>query len=288
MRVLIFGSNGMLGRELSKNNRDGYTIIEVKKEDCDLLEIEKINEYIVKQNPEIVINAAGVVNINLCESDKISANKINALSVLKMALACNQIKAKFIQISTDHFYIDDAQKKHKESDYVTIKNYYACTKFIAESYAALADNHLIIRSNIVGFKEFPKKTSFLDWAIAEIINQSQMTLFKDYYCSSIDIYNFSSILWKAVENNLVGLYNVASSDVLSKAEFILMLSEKFGIPLNAPIFTNIKKVYGKDFIQRATTNGLDTRKIQYALKIKMPSTKQVIEKIKEVYDERYE
>lgn len=283
MKILLFGSTGMLGKVLKESLQRDYEVIAIDRDKCDFAVSSNINSIIMNYMPDIVINCVAIVDINLCETEKEYVYKVNAFAVAQIALACNIIDAKFIQISTDHYYYNEYDKQHSETDPIILLNYYAHSKFQGETYALLSKKHLIIRTNIIGFPGSRGRKGFLDWAIDSIYKQEKMTLFVDYFVSSIDVYQFSDILKIMILKNICGLYNVASKDVLSKAKFIEILSKKLNVKLKDPVYIKIEEQIG--LTTRANSLGLDINKIENKHGINMPNAYQVIDKIVEVYYE---
>lgn len=282
MKIMIFGATGMLGQALVECFKKKHELILVERADCDLFVTENIFTYIIKMNPLIVINAAALVDINSCEVNKEYAFRVNSIAVSRMALACNQIGAKLVQVSTDHYYINDSDKKHTEENLVSIVNYYAYTKFVAEAYALLSLKHLIIRTNIVGFNRNTNKKNFIEWAVDGITNEKRLTLFNDYFISSIDIYQFCEIIKNMISFDLLGLYNVGCKEVISKACFVQILAEKLNKNLNLPCYVSVYENY--NLVKRANSLGLDVSKIEGALGCSMPSVYEVVNKLVEVYN----
>lgn len=284
MKVIIFGANGMLGSVL-KNQYQDWQLITPSHAECDFSKKQCVSSFIDSVQPGVVINAAAVVNIDTCEKDKNLALNVNGLAVAEMAMACNKWQASFVQISTDHYYINDGSRKHTEEEPVHLINYYAQTKFIGEVYALLADRHLIVRTNIIGFKAKKNQQTFLEWAIERIFNKEQINLFSDYFTSSIDIYHFSAILKSLITKNIYGIFNVGANEVLSKSDFIIKLASKMQISLNQPNLCSVSNE--KNLIIRANSLGLDVSKVESVLNQSMPSSEEVIQKILEVYHNEY-
>jgi dTDP-4-dehydrorhamnose reductase len=274
----------MLGKELVSyfNQYPNIEMIKASKSDCDISKIEKIETFIEEIGPNVIINSAAIIDIKLCEEEKDYVFAVNSLSVSRMAFAANKIGAQLVQISTDHYYSGDGEKKHTENDSVSLLNHYAYTKFVGENYAILAKKKLIIRTNIVGFKMGQGQETFIEWAIRSLENNAQLTLFEDYFVSSIDIYSFSKILKKMIDKGACGLYNVSSCEVMSKANFIHLLSLRLNIPLNKPKYVRVNGLENS-LVKRANSLGLDIRKVEENLGIEMPKIDQVISNICEVY-----
>ena len=278
--VLLFGANGMLGKVLLRELSKKFRTIPATRSDCDLSDLEGIEDFVLECNPNYIINTAAIVNLDLCEQYPELAFKVNAQAVSKMALAANKIGAQLIQISTDHYYLNSGPMKHSETNPISIVNSYAYSKFSGEIYAKIALKNLIIRTNIIGFKD--NKNSFLDWAFEKIYSTETIRLFDDFFCSSIDIWNFSEILVKCIDKELSGLYNISSRDVLSKATFVNLLAQYLGINLRN---FEYKSVIEESIlsVRRANSLGLDVSKVEKDLGQNMYNSEKVIKKIIEVY-----
>ena len=61
-RVLLLGGTGMIGRNiLSKVEESGWEFLSPSSKDLDLTEFDNTLNFIRKENPDIIINAAGFV-----------------------------------------------------------------------------------------------------------------------------------------------------------------------------------------------------------------------------------
>lgn len=281
MRVLILGSLGMLGRALvAEGQRRNYTVLGIdiadKKHPLDITrkdDFEKIYNFF---NPEIIINTVAIVDLALCENNPCKAYLVNCRPISHICDTCQKNGTYFIQISTDHFYVNDGRKKHSETDKIIIVNEYARTKFLAEQLAMLYSPSLIIRTNIVGLKEDELKPTFVEWFINELKNGNSIKLFYDYFTSSIDVVSFSVYLFNLIEMKITGLLNLASSTVSSKKEFIELVASKLELSLNNSI---VDSCLSMTDVRRANSLGLDVSKAEKLLGQKLPDISKVAENI---------
>lgn len=287
MKILLLGANGMLGqslyREFSKD--DGMNIITVARENADymfdLLDDLSLKDCFMHVKPDICINTAAIVNLSLCDENHELAYNTNARLSACLAAFSKACNTYYIQISTDHYYMGDGRKKHDEKHAVIFCNEYARTKYAGEKFAEIYDNTLILRTNIVGFRRNPNKKTFLEWVMESILTGSEMTLFRDFFTSSISTELFAKILRDVIQQRLVGTYNLASSTVSSKEEFIVGLSKK--IFNRVPIYRqgSVNVLGGA---KRANSLGLDVKKIENVLGYSMPDLEQVLYSIKKEYN----
>ncbi len=287
MKILLLGSKGMLGQSIRRQfTAEGMQLFGVDRaqaEYCfDLLDDDKLEQCILEVKPDMIINTAAIVNLDLCERDSGSAYQLNARLPGLLANLCRKYGCYLVHISTDQYYYGDGAKIHGETIPLQLVNEYARTKFAGEQMALTHRDCLVLRTNIVGFRGTEQKT-FLEWAISEIENQRKMTLFADFYTSSIHTVDFSRILYDLLKKHPTGIYNLASSEVSSKKDFILGLSWK--IFEKAPVYEigSVKNIQGTP---RADSLGLDTRKIEELVGYRMPDREETLNSIKNEYLER--
>ena len=131
MKILITGSNGQLGNELQKIVATGTAEIgsvseeiknsEVFAMDVDTLDItnlEQVKRVLNEIKPTVVINCAAATNVDGCEENQDLAFKINSLGPRNLAMVCEEIGAKIVQVSTDYVFSGVGETPLKESDLV--------------------------------------------------------------------------------------------------------------------------------------------------------------------------
>lgn len=290
-KVLLFGSCGMLGQSIKKFflQKDDIKLVTAARANadynfdfCNDKEIELCFSNVM---PDVVINSAAIVSLDECEKNKFLAYQINSRFVSILENLCRAHNSYLVQISTDHYYQNAKDKKHDEKFPLTFINEYARTKFCGEQFALSSDTNLVLRTNIVGFKFHEGKKTFLEWVLENVAQDLPMTLFTDFYTSSIHTSQFAKILYDILQIRPHGIYNLASSTVLSKKEFILNLANK--IFQKNPNYKEASVKGNRLNVQRADSLGLDVSKIENLLGYKMPNQDEVIESIKtEIADRR--
>lgn len=285
MKVLLVGSTGMLGQAILKmywgKNIFPKTVSRTNADhNIDLVKnTEKIIDVIKSEKPDIVINTAAWINLEECEKNPGEAYILNGKLPGLISDTCNLIGSYFVQISTDHFYINDNLKQHLETDKVILLNEYARTKFIGESLALINKNTLVLRTNIVGFRSNNNLT-FVEWIFNNLENDNQITGFTNYYTSSIDVYTFSAVLSQLIEKQITGIINIGSNDVISKYDFIFRIAQS----INKEFLVSEGKMEDNN-IKRGNSLGLNVMKVEAILNQKMPSSEKVIQNIVGKYKE---
>ena len=275
----------MLGQELTRYFSSlGNEVVGIARKNADynfdISDDKRLLECFEIEKPNIIINTIAIVNLNNCETDKCNAYLVNSRPAGIISNYCHENNIYFVQISTDHYYTGDDDKKHSETDEIYLLNEYARTKYLAELLSLINPYALVIRTNIVGFRGWENET-FVEWALCSLKSKVDINVFEDYYTSSIDVYNFSRILWDLISDKPSGIYNLASSEVSSKKDFIFSLADSFNLSTSTCTPTKINN----DGLKRATSLGLNTEKIENYLGYKLPTLKEVTDSLKEYYED---
>jgi len=131
-KILIIGSNGMLGSELMKVFSE-CNVVGLDKKDIDITQEEEIDKKIKELNPNFVINAAAYTDVDGCETNHVLAEDVNGKAVGYLAKSVEKIGAIFVQYSTD--YVFDGEKKdgYAENDEPENPvNFYGKSKLLGE------------------------------------------------------------------------------------------------------------------------------------------------------------
>jgi dTDP-4-dehydrorhamnose reductase len=276
MAILLFGATGMLGQAIAAEaTRRGDALCRVSRHGpdrtIDLASIDGIKPLLAEVAPALVINAAAIADIEACERDPVSALAVNARAVLAMAEFCRDATIPFVQISTDHFFTGNGAAPHSELAPVALVNHYARTKFLAEGFASLAPQALIVRTNITGLRRSPGRPSFAEWALDALERRAPLRLFDDFYTSTIDTPSFARALFDLMKKGATGVVNLASRTIASKRHFVHTLASAMGIALDWDGPASVATFA----VARAESLGLDVAKAERLLGYALPDIEQV-------------
>jgi dTDP-4-dehydrorhamnose reductase len=271
----------MLGIALSKEViRRGAEYVGVARRNAsvcfDVSDDAALSDFLRRERFDVIINTVAIIDHAACEAQPGLAYMVNSRP---SSIIVNAIRrCYFVQISTDGYFTGDGSQKHNESSRVVLLNEYARTKFAAEMFALGSSESLVVRTNIVGFRN-NKKATFVEWVVNSCKHEDHITLFDDYFVSSISVSLFSKALLDLIEKKTYGMINLASSEVFSKAEFIRTLVEVFGLCLKNITTGSVKKLP----FHRAESLGLDVSRAEKILKYRLPTLNDVILNLKDEY-----
>ncbi|MDB4434763.1 SDR family oxidoreductase [Akkermansiaceae bacterium] len=279
MRIVIIGSRGMLGQAFCRvAQARGYEVIGFGRSNTvvcgDLTDDQKVAELFKKSCPDLVVNCAAIINIEECNVDPLQAWRVNARGVGILSNLCRLYGAKFVQISTDHYYCDEGRFAHNEQAPLKFFNEYGRTKFAGEAFALTFDRSLVLRTNIIGFRG-NKNLTMAEWAFDAVENDREVTLFEDSFVSSIDTESFAKATLDLVSLGCTGLVNLASSEVFSKRELIEMIASELGCHLTRATIGTVRDLK----VERADSCGLDVRKAESILGYKLPTLQETVSRL---------
>ena len=299
MRICVVGDSGLLGQAVTKRaiqNGDlvyGISSSEFQKSHFWNLvnqthyRHEKINllkdkNLFLKQvdnfKPDLLVNCVALVDLWLCEKNPELAKVLNIDTAEFLANFCTRRKISFIYISTDQVFDGTKKGSYTEEDLPLPIHVYGKSKWLGEEKVCQTnDNALILRTNIVGFRDRPGQPTFAEWICRALKEKSPIFLAEDFVTSSMHVEQFAQLMFSAHKEGLKGLYHIASSDGISKYEFGRRLAEKLEIS-----FVHVKKSLLKNLNlipPRPSNVVLNVKKAETALNIAFPKVDETIKQL---------
>ncbi|MCJ7496615.1 MAG: dTDP-4-dehydrorhamnose reductase [candidate division Zixibacteria bacterium] len=245
MKVLITGSNGLLGQKLVKTfSSDHQTTgidLQIKSfipeenftyQNLSIFQTENLAGFIYTLNPEVVINTAAYTDVDGCEDNKELAWETNVEGVKNLADLCRIMNAKLVQLSTDYIF-DGKNGPYSEEDIPNPVGYYGLTKLESEKeiFERKID-FLIVRTNVLYGKGENLRPNFVLWLIQKLSNKEKVKIVTNQYNNPTLADNLASAIKEAIEKNISGILNIAGSEYLSRYDFALKVAKKFNFDKN--------------------------------------------------------
>lgn len=207
---------------------------------------------------QVVINTAGMTNVDKCEAEPTIASKINTDLASNIAKACSILGIQLVQISTDHLF-SGRESLLTEDHPVSPINIYAKTKYEAE--CMVRENNpsaLVIRTNFYGWGT-SYRASFSDFVINNLRSGNAIKLYEDIFYTPIVIESAVKAIHDLIGLKSDGIFNITGNDRLSKYEFGVKIAEKFD--LDHGLITAVKYDKNVSGARRPKDMSLSNRKI---------------------------
>ena len=226
-RVWIVGANGRVGKEFAKLLDTRETeLVQTDIEDVDVTDLEAVMYYADVNRPEIIINCAGMTNVEECERNKEDAFRVNALGARNLSVAARRIKATLVQLSTDDVFNGHAETPYDEFATPFPLSNYGRSKLAGENFVKdLAQKYLIIRSSWV----YGAGENF----VTDILEQAKVTkkipVAGNQFASPTSAKEVAKCIHRLIQAGVYGTYNATTLGYCSRYEFAQKIVELAGL-----------------------------------------------------------
>jgi dTDP-4-dehydrorhamnose reductase len=247
MKILITGSNGLLGQkivyaclgnylnkvELVATARGENRLIEQNGYTYHSMDISsKIDtlEVIEKFQPEVVIHAAAMTNVDACETDKESCLINNVHAVEFIVEACNKIGAHLVHVSTD-FIFDGLDGPYTEDAEPNPVSYYGWSKAEAEKIVKeKSDSWAILRTILVyGVADHMSRSNVVLWAKGALEKGNPINVVDDQYRMPTLAEDLAEGCLLAATKKANGIFNISGPDYMNIFELVNRVADYFGL-----------------------------------------------------------
>src|ERR1051325_2464869 len=106
MRVLVTGANGLLGRKLVDllSGEDGTVLLGADRKLLDVTVPGEVTAVAQTFRPDVIINAAAMTQVDLCEANRDECWKQNVDSVKNLVDVCTNDNIHLVHVSTDFVF----------------------------------------------------------------------------------------------------------------------------------------------------------------------------------------
>jgi len=248
MKILITGSNGLLGQKLIEyyqGNTAHQLVATARGEDrfpnkigyvYDSLDITnelEVMRIIALHKPDAVINTAAMTNVDACESDKAGCDALNVTAVQYLVEACNKVGAHLVHVSTD-FIFDGTHGPLDENEVPAPLSYYGHSKLKAEQYVmAHANSWAIPRTVLVfGIVSDMSRSNIVLWAKGALESGKEINVVNDQFRTPTLAEDLAIGCALIAEQKANGIYNVSGRDFMSVFDLVYQVADFWKLDKN--------------------------------------------------------
>ena len=256
-RILLIGSNGMLGQRLSEffSKQAKVELLCASMEDesympnlqyvkINITEKNEVKNAVNNFYPDLIINAAAYTNVDKSESERELAWSVNVSAVEYMAQAAKAFESHLIQISSDYIF-DGTDGPYIENDKPNPVGYYGRTKLASENVLKTSGiNYSIIRTNVLyGIAKFGRP-DFVKWVVDSLKKREQINIVNDQINNPTYTDDLVFSINRMAEFKKYGVFNIGGPEFLSRYDFTSRIADFFRLDktlINEIITSDLKQ-----------------------------------------------
>ena len=150
MKILIAGSEGMLGSDLVQELGRAHQVLGLGRRQLDITNPGECSERIAQFRPDVTVNAAGMTDVDGCETRQEEAFRINGQGPGNLAAAAARAGSMLVHYSTDYVFDGAKPEPYREEDAPNPLSVYGKSKLRGDEMVRdLCPEHLILRTSWV-------------------------------------------------------------------------------------------------------------------------------------------
>lgn len=261
MRLWITGANGLLGSALKQKGD-----LATGRAEADIGDLDALRAFASEHRGIThIVNCAAFSLVDLSETERETALRVNALGPENLAVLAKEIGARLVHISTDYVFKGDLHRPLNEKDATAPCNYYGFTKLEGERRVArMLPSACIIRTSWIfgqGGKNFVAK-------LLELLQEKEeIRLTDDHWNCPTYAPDLADAILQMLD--VPGLYQFANGGAATKYEFGLAMKEEAeaaGFPLTIKRIVPVPGSTFPSLAKRPVYSVFDTAKIEKKLK----------------------
>jgi dTDP-4-dehydrorhamnose reductase len=258
-RILITGSNGLLGQKLvallAANNTietiatakgenrltlsEGYQYVEM-----DVTDAFQVDGVLSQIRPDAIIHTAAMTNVDQCEMERDACWTLNVTAVEILIKACKKHDIFLEHVSTD-FVFDGTSGPYKEEDEPNPISFYGWSKYAAEKAVMHADiNWAIARTVLVyGIAHDMSRSNIILWVKKSLEEGKSIKVVTDQFRTPTLAEDLAMGCFLIADQQAKGIFHISGKDFLTPYEMATMAADYFLLnkslisPTDASAFT---------------------------------------------------
>jgi dTDP-4-dehydrorhamnose reductase len=244
MKILVTGSNGLLGQKLTsllEQDSSIHLIATAAKPsvnpltrgDFRLLDItdgSMVAQTIGETKPDVIINTAAMTQVDQCETEKEICWKANVTAIENLTAAAGQNGVHLVHISTD-FIFDGTKELLDEGAVPSPVNYYGESKLAGENVLINSDiSWAILRTVLVfGITKDMSRSNIILWVKKSLEQGKTIQVVNDQWRTPTLAEDLAMGCYLAAKKRASGIFNISGKDYLSVHEIAVRTATFFNL-----------------------------------------------------------
>lgn len=242
MKILVTGSNGLLGQKLTallgdhpihqlvRTSRTPQEGVPGNWEPMDITDPASVKEVIQSVSPDVVIHAAAMTMVDDCEQQREACWKANVDGTRNVLAASASIGAHLIHVSTDFIFDGTTGPLSEEAEPGPV-NFYGESKLEAERLVKqYPGDWAILRTVLVyGLTPDKSRSNIVLWVKNSLESGKPIRVVDDQWRTPTLAEDLALGCLLAAEHHATGTYHVSGPEMLTPYDMAMQTAEYFGL-----------------------------------------------------------
>jgi dTDP-4-dehydrorhamnose reductase len=241
MKILVTGSNGLLGQKLTemlRNHSDIQLIATGKGADryvpntgykyvqMDITNADEVMQVCKQQTPDVIIHTAAMTNVDACELDHAGCDKLNIEALEYIITASNTVHAHLIHLSTD-FIFDGTHGPLREDEKPNPLSYYGMSKWKGEMMVMKdAKSWAILRTVLVyGVVNDMSRSNIVLWAKNTLEQGKPIHVVSDQFRTPTLAEDLAAACVLVAKQKAQGIYHISGKEFMSVFDLVYRVAD---------------------------------------------------------------
>jgi len=244
MKILVTGSNGLLGQKLTTllNGEPSVYLIATARGNStlpiehgefhtlDITNQEEVNTVIARSRPDVIIHTAAMTQVDPCELDHDACWKTNVTAVGYLIEAARQYNVHLVHVSTD-FIFDGTQELMDETAVPNPVNFYGKSKL--EGERLIQESNIawcILRTVLVyGVTRDMSRSNIVTWVKSSLEQSKTINVVNDQWRTPTLAEDLASGCYLAASKKATGIFHISGKDFMSVHTIAMRTARFFGL-----------------------------------------------------------
>jgi dTDP-4-dehydrorhamnose reductase len=242
MKILVTGSNGLLGQKLIELLAADTAIkliataarplsIPLSRGEFRLLDITNeisVNQIIDETRPDVIINTAAMTQVDHCETQREACWKANVMAVDYLVNASKKNNVHLVHVSTD-FIFDGTQELLDETAVPHPVNFYGESKVAGERVITSSNiSWCILRTVLVyGVTKDMSRSNIVLWVKKSLEEGKTIQVVNDQWRTPTLAEDLARGCYLAATKRAKGIFNISGKDYLSAYDIAIRTADFF-------------------------------------------------------------
>lgn len=244
MKILVTGSNGLLGQKLvtllqQQSNVQliatarNASVQAIKKGEFHLLDVtdkKQVDSVIAALTPEVIIHTAAMTQVDECETKREACMLNNVTAVEHLVQACSANKVHLVHVSTD-FIFDGSAGPLDETAKPNPVNFYGESKLAAEKIIQNSSiSWSILRTVLVyGITNDLSRSNIVLWVKKNLEEKKTISVVNDQWRTPTLAEDLAMGCYLAALKKAKGIFNISGKDFMTPFDIAMKTAEFFNL-----------------------------------------------------------